>query len=85
MNSKSRSPLRDTLVGFSDDHDRLWLLKTPDFEAAISEYNHEVTGYDPRLALLDPKIFHYCGNAYYITGQYASERGWTVTEIEDRR
>lgn len=67
------------------DEDRLWLLHTPEFTAAITEYNNELTGFDPRLNELDPKIFHYGGNAYYITGSYAREKGWRVEPIEDRR
>lgn len=80
----SRSPLRNTLHGFSTDNDRLWLLHTPDFVAAITEYNDELTGYDPRLNKLDSKIFRLGGNAYYITGTYANQRGWRVEKLEDR-
>lgn len=42
-----RSDLRDTLAGFSDDHDRLWLITTPELSGAITEYNEELTGFDP--------------------------------------
>lgn len=80
---RKRLPYRDTLVGFPDDHDRLWLLRTPEFTGAISEYNSELTGYDPRFGDIDPKVFRYGGNAYYITGQYAAERGWHVEELQD--
>lgn len=80
-----RSPLRDGLHGISDDHDRLWLLQTPTGVFAITEYNDELTGYDPELAVIDPKIFRYGGNAYYITGAYAKAKGWVVLEFEDRR
>ena len=75
---------RRTLLGFSDHHDRLWIIKTPDFEAAITDYNWELTGYDRRLHDLDPEVFHYGGNAYYITGAYAQSLGWTATHGEDR-
>ena len=82
----ARSPLRDNLVGISDDHDRLWLLTCPDGVVyAITEYNDELTGYDPRLGEIDPKIFHYGGNAYYIAGQYAASRNWRAAVFEDRR
>ncbi len=81
----SRSPLRDGLHGISMDADRLWLLHTPQGVFAITEYNDELTGYAPELAEIDPKIFRYSGNAYYITGAYAKERGWRVEELEDRR
>lgn len=80
-----RSPLRDNLHGFSFDQDRLWLIHTPDFIGAITEYNDELTGFDSRLAEIDPEIFHYGGNAYYITGAYCPQRGWSVEELEDRR
>ena len=80
-----RNPIRDTLVGFSFDNDRLWILHTPSGSFAITEYNDELVGYDPRLADIDPKIFRYGGNAYYITGRYAQEQGWRVEECEDRR
>lgn len=80
-----RSPLRKLLSGFTSDKDRLWLIHTSEFSAPITEYNDELTGFDPRLHELDPKVFHYGGNAYYITGQYAREKGYTVEKIEDRR
>jgi hypothetical protein len=75
---------RETLIGWSDPNDRLWILGTPDFEAAITDYNWELTGYDKRLHELDPEVFHYSGNVYYITGAYARSRGWTTTRVEDR-
>lgn len=82
----SRSPLRDGLYGYSDDHDRLTLLHAPGGEIyAITDYNDELTGYDPRLGQIDPKIFRYGGNAYYITGHWVLKQGWSVEELEDRR
>ena len=81
----SRSPMRDNLHGFSMDNDRLWVLHTPEGAFAITEYNDELTGFDPRLGEMDSKIFHYGGNAYYITGAYAEAKGWRVEEHEDRR
>lgn len=74
---------REELFGFSDPHDRLWEVTTPGFKACITDYNWELTGYDSRLHAIDPKVFHYSGNAYYITGAYARARGWTVKQVED--
>lgn len=82
----NRSPLRNRLIGHSLEDDRLWLLHAPTGEVyAITEYNHELTGYDPRLAEIDSVVFQYGGNAYYITGSWASAKGWTVSEHEDRK
>ena len=80
-----RHPARDNMVGVSFDQDRLWLIHTPEFVGAITDYNDELTGYDPRLAELEPSAFHYGGNAYYITGALAQAKGWRVEKIEDRR
>ena len=35
-------------------------------------------GFDLKLHELDPSVFHYGGNAYYILGQYAYKKGWRV-------
>lgn len=77
--------IRTSLHGFSLQEDRLYLLHTPDGTFAITEYNHELTGYSPELGALDPKTFHYSGNAYYITTTYAKEKGWRVEHLEDRQ
>lgn len=69
------------IVGLPMPNDRKWLIKTPNFEAEICEYNSELTGFDYRLSELDPEVFHYGGNAYYILGRYAREKGYTVTEL----
>ena len=69
------------LIGWADSHDRAWWIHTPNFKAKITDYNWELTGYDPRLSEIDPEIFHYGGNAYYITGSYAESKGWTVERI----
>jgi hypothetical protein len=80
-----RNSIRDTLVGYSMDNDRLWLLHLPNGPTyAIVEYNDELTGYSPELAKLDSKIFHYGGNAYHIVNRYAPEHGWRVEKFEDR-
>lgn len=80
-----RDSRRDNLGAFTLDNDRLWIITTPEFEAALTEYNDEITGVDQRLWGLDPKVFHYGGNAYYATGRYARDKGYTVQKIEDRR
>lgn len=71
------------MKGFSFAQDRLWLIHTPDFVAGITEYNDELTGFDPRLQKLD-EAFHYGGNAYYILGRLAQAKGWKIEEVEDR-
>lgn len=81
------SPIRKTLVGFHDDHDRLWVLHIPNLSPgkfAITDYNWELTGFSKELSQFDPKVFHYGGNAYYITGMYAHQKGWRVEHVEDR-
>ncbi len=72
------------LIGFPMSGDRIWILHTPNFDAFITEYNWEITGVDKKLHDLDPDLFHYGSNAYYITGQYISEKGWTVEENKCR-
>jgi hypothetical protein len=79
------SALRENLHGFGFDQDRLWVLRATDgVSYAITEYNDELTGYDPRLGIMFPEIFYYGGNAYYITGRWCAERGWTAEPTEDR-
>ena len=85
VGTEMRSHLRNGLHGISENNDRLWVLHTPDGDFAITEYNDELTGYDPRLAEIDPKIFHYGGNAYYIIGTYCDNMGWSAEHVEDRR
>ena len=75
----------DGLFGAPLSHDRRWLIDTGKFSAVITEYNWELTGFDPRLRELAPDIFIYGGNAYYITGTLAAERGWKVTAIQRKR
>jgi|HubBroStandDraft_2_1064218.scaffolds.fasta_scaffold13125_2 hypothetical protein len=70
-----------TLQGLPMANDRFWLIDTGDFTAFISEYNDELTGFDARLAEIDKGIFHYGGNAYYITGDYARCKGWRIMEV----
>jgi hypothetical protein len=80
-----RDARRDTLEGFCFDQDRLFILHTEQGAFPITDYNDELTGFHPKLREIDPKIFHYGGNAYYITGIYALQKGWRVEEVEDRR
>jgi len=77
-------PRRRGLNGSSDDNDRLWIIHTPKFSGAITEYNDELTGFDPKLRELD-KVFVYGGNAYYIINKLAPRNGWRVEKVEDRR
>jgi hypothetical protein len=81
----SRNPIRDSIHGFSFDQDRLWIIHTPGFIGAITDYNDEITGFTQNLHELDLQIIHYGGNAYYVTGRYAQEKGWRVEECEDRK
>jgi hypothetical protein len=81
----ARSPLRDSLLGYSMDQDRLWLLHTRNGTYAITEYNHELTGFSPELQALDNVTFRYGGNAYYVLGPYAKRENWRVEEFEDRQ
>ena len=81
----TRSPLRDNLLGYSFDQDRPWLLHAPDGTVfAITEYNDELTGFSPELQEIDPTIFCYGGNAYYIVGTWAEKNGFRAEKFEDR-
>jgi hypothetical protein len=72
--------LRKQLIGFTNDHDRLWQLTSPlgNVEAA-TDYNWEITGFTPGLK----DNLHYGANAYYWLDEYR-KRGWKVEHIEDR-
>lgn len=81
-----RSPYRDRLVGVSYSNDRLFLLHFPDGSVrAITEYNDELTGWEPELEEKWPTIFCFAGNAYYICGWWAEANNVTVEKLEDRR
>ena len=73
--------MSNTILGFHMSNDRKWLIKTPTFEGEICEYNDELTGFDSRFKDLDPTVFYYGSNAYYILNRYAREKGYTVTEL----
>lgn len=75
--------IRNALHGAVAHNDRLWMIHTKDFSAAIAEYNQELTGFDPRLAELDPEAFVYGGNAYYILGHLCERRGWTREPVTE--
>ncbi len=66
------------------DHDRLWIIETSDGAFALTDYNWEITGFDPALQKLNDAV-HYGGNAYYVTGALCNERGWRARHVEDRR
>lgn len=76
--SSGAPQMMNWLAGLSDKHDWVWLIHTSEFTGAITEYNDELTGFDPRFGLLDPQVFRYGGNAYYILGEYSRERNWRV-------
>lgn len=61
--------------------DRIWKITINAREFILSEYNDEITGYDDELHNLAPDIIHYGGNAYYVTGTFANQRGWIVEEM----
>jgi hypothetical protein len=79
----TRSPIRATLSGFQMDNDRLWYIDTGSFIGAITEYNDEITAFDPRLYVLD-NSFHFGGSSYYVLHTLCPAKGWKVSEIEDR-
>lgn len=71
----------DELDGFPDSHDRRWLIEIGGTKYPFTDYNWEITGFDPRLHVIAPDIFEYGGNAYYITGSYAEKYGYKIEEI----
>lgn len=73
--------LRAKMVGFTRPEDRVWLIHAPEVSGAIAEYNYELTGYEQKLAVLDPLAFRYAGNAQYILTHLAPQRGWRVEEV----
>lgn len=75
---------KNVYVGWSHPCDRRWIIHTQEFSAQIGEYHHVLTCYDVRLKPLAPDFFVYGGNAYYITGALAQQRGWRVEEVPRR-
>lgn len=72
-----------SLHGYSFPQDARWTIHTPEFSADITEYNSELTGYDPRLRELDA-AFQYSGNAYYILHKLCPARGWKVERVNSQ-
>ncbi len=78
-------PLRKELQGYHLSNDRLWRIEGPNFVAALTEYNDELTGFAPILqGVFGKNVVHYGGNAYYILNQ-ARKRGYRVEHVEDRK
>lgn len=69
--------LRAELDGCSFEHDRLWIVHTPEGSFGLTDYNWEITGYHPRLAEMSEHI-RYSGNAYYVVTTLAPQKGWRV-------
>lgn len=80
-----RDPIRDKIIGFSTDNDRLWKIEVDDSTEAITDYNDEITGYTPNLQGLSDigQHIHYGGNAYYVLNELR-RHGFVVTP-GDRR
>jgi hypothetical protein len=72
------------LEGFHLSHDRHWVIDTPEFSGAITDYNWELTGYDKKLVEAFPDVFRYGGNAYYIIYTWVPRMGFSVTQTERR-
>jgi len=78
--------LRERMRGFSDNHDRLWKITKPaeeyfpPFEAGITDYNFEITGFTMGL----PEGLRYGGNVGYWLEKLAKD-GYTVEHIDDRK
>lgn len=76
-------PIRERLMGASENNDRLWLVTLPDGSAeALTDYNWEVTGRTKRLS--DGYGIRYSDSAYYWTDELV-RRGCKVENVEDRR
>lgn len=65
--------------------DRTWVITLPNgARGVMADYNWEITGVSKELREFDPSIFHYGGNAYYVTGVYADKMGLQIKHVEDR-
>ncbi len=78
-----RHPIRDEILGVSDDHDRLWLIVKGSFIGAMTDYNWEITGATPNVINLDER-FRFAGNAYWAIDEL-KRLGYRVEHVEDRR
>lgn len=82
VGNPTRAEIAASLCGFCFEQDRLWKITLPDGTVGyVADYNDEMTGYSPALGAADPLHFCYGGNAYYVTGFLAQERGWRVEEV----
>lgn len=78
--------IRDKIIGFSSQHDRLWKIEIADHIEALTDYNWEITGYTKGLQELPNigKFIHYGGNAYYVIPEL-QKCGFVVEQIDDRK
>ena len=67
--------------GLSFEQDRKWKITIDGRAYFLRDYNDEITGYDDELRAIAPDVIYYGGNAYYVTGKYARERGWLVESV----
>lgn len=58
--------------GVSFDQDRHWKISGPDFEATMTDYNWEVTGWSKELI----GVVKYTDNAYWFVFTECPRRGW---------
>lgn len=65
------------LCGVPHPYDRHWRIVTPDFEATVTDYNWEVTGYSEALA----DVLRYGANAYWFLLTECPSRGWRVEKV----
>lgn len=77
-----RSQVRDSLVGFVNEKDRVWSITMPEFVGFVAEHDGMITGYNKRLSVLEPK-FHFGANAYEVLGKLCAEKGWAVKELKE--
>lgn len=82
----ARSELRNDLVGFSGDQDRLWKITKDGQVYVVTDYNNEITGWTKALA----DLFIGVGTVSY--GLYWNyfrdmllQQGFQVEQVEDRR
>lgn len=63
--------------GLPHPNDRHWHIIAPDFEAVVTDYNWEITGYSDCLA----GTLHYGANAYFFLLTECPRRGWRVEKF----
>lgn len=69
--------MSDIIPGILNDHDRRWKISGPELDAAITEYNWEVTGRTENLK----SVVKYSDNAYWFLFTECPRRGWRVEEL----